>query len=259
MRKTGEPVAEVAVELRDGDGSPLGSAVTDAAGRFVFDDVSASEVILEASKPGFRAGVNRVSLKDRGNAPVALDLDAADTGTVTVRLSGRGGQPLGFAFVTLLTEGGSMVRSLPLDALGSRQFDEVPEGVYRIVWSDPSFGLGISAPVSVRAAQEALVEHQLESPAYLELVCQANDCRRSPLEGLNLFAAQGLDLASLLPGFSPSLAMSADGRLPLGAIQPGDYQVAVRLAGASSRVTHTGPSLEPVQNTPGSRRDERIE
>ncbi len=261
VRSTEEPAAEVAVELRDAEGNPLGTATTDAAGRFVFDDVSAPDVLLEGSKAGFRAELNRVSLKGQTTASVTLDLEPADTGTVTVRLEGPGGQPLAFAFVTLLTEGGALVRSLPLDALGSRKFEDVPAGAYRLVWTDPAFGLGISPPISVQSSQEATVEQQLLTPAYLDLVCQADACRHSPLESLS-FAAQGLDLATLLPGFSPGLSVSAEGRLSLGAIQPGDYQLAVRLAGTPSSIAiHAvagqvmrvpiGPELSPSKLSPG--------
>ena len=240
LRQTGEPVAEVAVELRDAEGNPLGTAITDAAGRFGFDDVTAADVVLEASKAGFRAELEKVSLASR--TPVVLDLEPADTGTVSARLRGLQGSPLAYAFVTLLTEGGALVRSLPLDGLGYRQFEDVPAGRYRLAWTDPAYGLGTSEPILVQSGQDCAVEQQLQAPARLELACPAERCGQSPLEGLTLFASQGLDLASLLPGFSPGLALSAEGRLQLGALQPGNYRLVVRLGGASSAFeVHASP------------------
>ena len=255
LRQTQEPVSEVTVELRDGSGDLLGTAVSGPDGRFGFDDVGASDVLLEASKSGLRAGISHLSLKGRTVAEAAIDLTPADTGTVTVRLSGEGGQPLSFTFVTLLTEGGALVRSLPLDALGSRRFEDVQAGTYRIVWTDPAYGLGISAPISVQGGEEAAVEQQLRSPAFLDLVCQSDACRLTPLEGLALFAAPGLDIASLLPGFSPGLAVSAEGRVALGAIQPGDYQMIVRSAGVPASIAiHASPGQVvrvPIGPPPG--------
>lgn len=231
LKDTGEPLVDVAVELRDADGSPLGTAVTDAAGRFVFEDVSAEEVLVEATRAGFAARAEQVSLLGKPAATVAIDLDPSEDGTVAVRLQGEGGQPLAFSFVTLVTEGGALVRSLPLDALGSRRFEGISAGNYRLLWSDPAYGLGMSAPIPVQGGQEAVVEERLASPARIELACQSEPCSRSPLEALALFSAPGLDLASLLPGFSPGLAISDEGRLYLGAIQPGEYRLAGRVAG----------------------------
>ncbi len=231
LKNNGEPLVDVAVELRDAEGSPLGTAVTDAAGRFVFEDVSAAEVLVEATRTGFAARTEQVSLQGKPTAMVAIDLDPSEDGTVAVRLQGEGGQPLAFSFVTLVTEGGALVRSLPLDALGSRRFEGISAGSYRLIWSNPVYGLGMSAAIHVQGGREAVVEERLVSPARLELACQADPCNRSPLEALGLFSAPGLDLASLLPGFSPGLAFSDDGRLSLGAIQPGGYRLAGRVAG----------------------------
>ncbi|MFL6195142.1 MAG: carboxypeptidase regulatory-like domain-containing protein [Thermoanaerobaculia bacterium] len=243
LRDTGEPLADVSVEVRDAQGNPLGAALSDAAGRFAFEDIGATDLLVEASKPGYRGQASRISLQGKATESVALDLDPAESGVLTVRLQGENGQPLAFAFATLLTEGGSLVRSLPLDALGTRRFEDLPDGTYRVAWSDPAFGLGVSAPVTVRNHEEQRVEQQLRTPAHLSLVCSAESCRRGLLEGLTLLAAPGLDLASLLPGFSPGLAISADGRLPLGALQPGEYRLAVRLEGSASFFT--------LQVTPG--------
>jgi hypothetical protein len=104
--------------------------------------------------------------------------------------------------------------------------------------------LGVSAPLTVQGGEETLFERVMQEPAQLEITCPPAACSRKPLEGLNLFSVTPVDLVQLLTGFAPGLAFSAEGRLSLGALQPGPYELAVQLGG---RVSHFRVEALPGQ------------
>lgn len=229
-RESGEPLAGVELRLADRSGSPLTAGITDERGAFSFTDISANDVVIEANLSGFRQETVRASLAAAQPAPMTVQLEPADAATVHVRMAHSSGQPLAFAFVSLLSPAGAMVRSLPLDETGEKQFDDVPAGQYRLVWSDPAVGVGASPALAVHGGEDTVFERRLLPPARLELSCKAASCAGLPVQTLALFAGD-LDVAPLLPGAGASLAFSADNRAFLGTLQPGDYRLLVQVAG----------------------------
>lgn len=241
----GEPVAAASLELRDGAGNLVASAVTDDGGAFLLPGLAPGRYLLETKKPGFATRATP-GLEPGGESQVLVVLERAETGSLAARLGSPGGGPLSHALVGLFSAGGSMVTSLPLDALGERHWDDLPAGVYYLTWSDPSVGVGASRLLTLDGGEQAQFNQRLAPPAPVALTCSDRSCAGATLQVLSVLTADGVDLAPFFPGFSPGLAFSAEGRLDLGGLAPGRYRLLVGADGRSWDLPLTAQAGAPA-------------
>lgn len=242
------------VRLFGDAGQWLGSAETDAAGEFLFRDLQPDGVYtLEARAEGYRTALlPEVRLEESGQ-DVTIRLEPGEDGHLRVDLRRADGSPLGYAFVTLLSEAGATLRSLPADPYGRIDFGSLPAGRYLVVWSDPVVGTG-ATETFVEAPGR--VERTLQRGVDVELACgDPTSCGGMAVAGLAVYSTTGHEIGSYLPGLSTSMRFSADGRLPLGRLTPGRYLVRalvrgqnvdrwVRVEGARTVVSLVGPAAE---------------
>ncbi|RMH18849.1 MAG: carboxypeptidase regulatory-like domain-containing protein [Acidobacteria bacterium] len=220
------------VRLRGPSGEEVASLRTAADGTFVAGDLEPGEgYAVEAQAEGYATAVLREVTIEDGSPPLLLALERGGDGTLSVRLRRADGSAAAGSFVTVLDAGGSMVRSLPADAQGRRDFDHLPAGTYFLVWSDPVAGTGISEPLRVSAAEPVTYDVALPPGVGVDLRCVLEECAGGRLEAMAVYSADGLEIGSFLPALSTPMRFSADGRLALGRLAPGRYVVRAFVAG----------------------------
>jgi hypothetical protein len=245
--QTEEPVADARATAWDASGVLSGEATSDDRGAFAIEGLAEGVYHLEVVRSGYRRGViDRAEVRREASRSFDLRLAPSEDAAIAIRLARPSGQPLAFAFVTLLSGRGELERSLSLDETGEIEYRDLRAGTYRVLWSDPSVGAGASEPLNLEGGKETAFDRQLEPPGQLDLHCGDASCAETSIDNLALLTATGFDLAPLLPGFSPRLRMSAGGHVTLGTLQPGRYLLRLRVAGSVLAQTLT---IEPGATT----------
>ncbi len=225
------PLSGAQIELRDGLGNLIGQGASDELGSFELRDLPSGALVLEVSKPGHARRTLGGLDPARLTAPLRIELEPAAEGALALQLARPDGEPLSYAFATLFSSGGALVRSLPLDALGEKRYADLPAGGYFLVWSDPTVGAGASPPLEIRPGEESVFARQLALPARLDLLCEDPACAGQTISALSLLTEDGFDLGPLLSGFSLGLTFSLHGAVSLGGVQPGRYRLLAQSGG----------------------------
>ena len=220
---------------RDGSGIPaevrvagpggrtVGSALSGPAGRFAVGDLAPGRYGIEVSAAGYRTlSLREVRLREE-TPPLSVGLERGDNGTVRVRLARFDGSPASGGLVSLLSETGAVLRSLPVDGFGERSFEEIPAGEYYLAWSDPVAGVGASPVIEVEPGETTTFEKDLPPGGSLVLWCRAESCGHSVIADLAIYSVEGLDLGPFLSGISPAARFSETGGITLGRLSPGEY------------------------------------
>lgn len=245
-RRTAAGVAALLL-VRGCDGSLLAETTADAEGWFTLESLPGDELALQVSASGYQSRV--FPLDKLGDAAMLwqISLDQAAPGEVEVRLIDEETGAGASAQVTLLAEGGGVVRSLPADREGARSFAGLAAGGYFVVVSDAASGLVVSDRLEVSGGELLRVEMELGAGAEVSFACEAERCGSAPVELLSVRRENGPELAAFLPGFGPALRLALDGRLHAGFLGPGTYRVRLTAKGevysATFRVASTEPSV----------------
>jgi hypothetical protein len=236
--ESGDGIA-AAVRVLDPSGKLLGEVRSDAEGGFAVPDLEPGRYAVQARAEGFAAAALQDVEVAAAAPPLRLALEPGTPGGLRVVLRRVDGTPAVGVPATLLDASGVMVRSLPTDGAGERTFDDVPAGVYFLVWTDAAAGTGISGPVRLDGKRQATLDTILPEGAGVELSCAAEACAGAAVDRVALFSPDGVDLSPYLSGVTPALRLSAAGRSSLGRVSPGRYLLRVWLRGSAFERTLT--------------------
>ncbi|MYA07408.1 MAG: carboxypeptidase regulatory-like domain-containing protein [Holophagales bacterium] len=179
---------------------------------------------------------------------LVLRVGDAETGVLEVELQRADGSPAAGAWLHFVNASGDMVNT-SLASVAGQASRNLPAGDISLVWNDGAAcagGLG----VNVEAGRTATVRESLPIGRLLELRCPAADCGGEALSFLSMTTESGAEIASHLTGAGESVRFSDSGRLGLGCVTPGSYEVSFWAAGqrwgAEVTVGSKGNLEEPV-------------
>lgn len=177
-----------------------------------------------------------------------LRVEEAEPGTLEVDLRRADGSPAGGAWLNFVNAAGDVVGGGLASAAGQRTRN-VPAGEVAVVWNDAAACAG-GVGLNVEEGRTSTLRESLPMGRLLELRCPAADCAGEPLSFLSVTTESGAEIASHLTGAGGGVRFSESGRLGLGCVTPGSYEVsfwaASRRWGAEVSVGTKGPAEEPV-------------
>ena len=213
-------------------------------------DAGLSRTLMEQGRSGRRGTVTKELLL--GNDPPPhqiLRIGNAERGAVEVELQRTGERPAGGAWLHLVNSAGDVVGTGLASVAGSYTNRGVPAGDVSLVWNDAVACTG-GVGLNVEENRTSRVRESLPMGRLLELRCRVSDCAGEPLSFLSVTTESGAEIASHLTGAGEGVRFSDSGRLGLGCVTPGAYEVsfwaAGRRWGAEANVGNSGSAAEPV-------------
>ncbi len=180
--------------------------------------------------------------------PQVLRVDEAEPGVLEVELGRGDGSPAAGAWLHFVNAVGNVVGGGLASAAGQRTMS-VPAGEVTVVWNDGTACTG-GVGLNVEEGRTTTLRESLPIGRLLELRCPAAECAGEPLSFLSMTTESGAEIASHLTGAGEGVRFSESGRLGLGCVTPGSYEVsfwaASRRWGAEVTVGSRGPAEEPV-------------
>ena len=177
-----------------------------------------------------------------------LRVEDAEPGLVEVELRRAGGSPAAGAWLNFINPAGDVVGGGLASAAGQTT-RSVAAGDVSLVWNDSAACTG-GIGLAVEEGRTSTLRESLPIGRLLELRCPASDCAGEPLSFLSMTTESGAEIASHLTGAGEGVRFSESGRLGLGCVTPGSYEVsfwsAGRRWGAEVNVGSRGPAEEPV-------------
>jgi len=249
----GAPIPGAQLTLAMENGERVGSVTSTQDGAFEFSDLQTGSYTILTRAPGYRAKeVSGIQVSEGSpSPPLRLVLVPGNSGALTVQLTHGDGSAADYVPVTLLDATGNMVRSLPTDSSGIRQFEDLPPGRYIAVWADAYYGVGATEPINVDGQTPATCARVLMPGARLEVACTSPECNAKPVSFLKLFSASGADIAAYLSGVAVGLRFPSDGgRLTLGTLSPGAYNLRIGIPGGVFTRTLQAAGRELVISVP---------
>lgn len=232
--KDGVVIPGVELTLVTQEGQRAATATSAGDGTFEFSDLQAGSYTILTRADKYRAkSISGISIADGSRPPaMKITLDPGNSGILDVTLTRNSGSPAEYVPVTLLNPAGMMVRSLPTDSSGIREFDDLPAGQYVAVWSDAYYGAGASDAISVAGDSPASFSRVLTPGARVRVVCGSPACSAKPVDSLNVLAGSGTDIAAYLSGVGVGMRLpQANGSLVLGTLAPGSYDLRIGFSG----------------------------
>ncbi len=213
-------------------------------------DAGLSPTLMDRGRVGLTGSVTQDLLLGTDPPPhQVLRIGGGESGVVEVELRRAGGDPAGGAWLQLVNASGDEVGSGLATAAGSFANREVPVGDASLVWNDAvacSGGVGLN----IEENRPVRVRESLPVGRLLELRCRASDCAGKPLSFLSVTTESGAEITGHLTGAGEGVRFSDSGRLGLGCVTPGSYEVsfwaAGRRWGAEVSVSGRGEAEEPV-------------
>lgn len=227
----GEDELGIAAQIRlfNPGGSALETLGTDPDGNFVFRNLRPdSTYTIEVQSSGYRTSLVP-EVAAGGRQGLVVPLQPGDNGNLEIALRRADGSAPDGIPVTVLSEGGTPVRSSLTSPDGRLEVGSLPPGNYWVVWTDPVSGTG-AEPALVEAPGQ--MSRTLPRGVEVELTCgDPGVCGGSPVSAMALYSAAGLEIGSYLPSLNSSMRFSADGILPLGRLAPGRYLLRALVSG----------------------------
>jgi len=213
-------------------------------------DAGLSRTLMDRGRSGLTGSVMQDLLLGTDPPPhQLLRIGGAESGVVEVELRRASGDPAGDAWLHIANTSGDVVGSGLTTAAGSFANHEVPVGDASLVWNDAVACAG-GVGLNVEEDRESRVRESLPVGRLLELRCRASDCAGEPLSFLSVTTESGAEITSHLTGAGEGVRFSESGRLGLGCVTPGAYEVsfwaAGRRWGAEANVSSRGSAEEPV-------------
>lgn len=177
-----------------------------------------------------------------------LRVEEAEPGVLEVELRRADGSPAGGVWLNFVNAMGDTVGG-GLASAGGQRTRNVPAGEVTVVWADAAACTG-GVGLSIEADRTSTLRESLPMGRLLELRCPAADCAGETLSFLSMTTESGAEIASHLTGAGEGVRFSDSGRLGLGCVTPGAYEVsfwaAGRRWGAEVNVGSQGNLEEPV-------------
>lgn len=179
---------------------------------------------------------------------LVLRVEDAETGVLEVELQRNDGGPAAGAWLHFVNASGDMVNTSLASAAGQATRN-LPAGDISLVWNDGAACTG-GVGLNIEADRTTTVRESLPMGRLLELRCPAADCAGETLSFLSVTTESGAEIASHLTGAGEGVRFSESGRVGLGCVTPGAYEVsfwaAGRRWGAEASVGRKGNLEEPV-------------
>ena len=177
-----------------------------------------------------------------------LRVEETEPGTLEVELRRADGSPAGGVWLNFVNAAGDVVGG-GLASAGGQRTRNVPAGEVAVVWNDAAACAG-GVGLNVEEDRTSTLRESLPMGRLLELRCSGADCAGEPLSFLSVTTESGAEIASHLTGAGDAVRFSESGRLGLGCVTPGSYEVsfwaAGRRWGAEVRASSGGDLEEPV-------------
>ena len=177
-----------------------------------------------------------------------LRVEEAEPGVLDVELRRADGSPAGGVWLNFVNAMGDTVGG-GLASAGGQRTRNVPAGEVTVVWADAAACTG-GVGLSIEEDRTSTLRQSLPMGRLLELRCPAADCAGETLSFLSVTTESGAEIASHLTGAGEGVRFSDSGRLGLGCVTPGAYEVsfwaAGRRWGAEASVGSQGNLEEPV-------------
>ena len=177
-----------------------------------------------------------------------LRVEEAKPGALDVELRRADGSPAGGVWLNFVNAAGDTVGG-GLASAGGQRTRNVPAGEVTVVWADAAACTG-GIGLSIEENRTSTLRESLPMGRLLELRCPAADCAGETLSFLSVTTESGAEIASHLTGAGEGVRFSDSGRLGLGCVTPGAYEVsfwaAGRRWGAEVNVGSQGLLEEPV-------------
>lgn len=245
--ESGAPLPAATVRVLDFSGTVVAQASSGPDGAFRVQDLESGEYTVEVEAEGFQAAVEPGVRVGPSTPPLQVALERGGGAELVIRLSRRDGSPMAGVPVTLLTEGGRMVRALLTDGSGERRYGDLTPGAYFVVWSDAHSGTGISEPILLEDGETRVWDRVTPPGGSVEVTCPPDACAGLPVDHLAVYSPTGVDIGPYLSGISPALRFSRQGRLALGRLSHGTYLLRVWAGGTSrEEVLTVGAEREVV-------------
>lgn len=204
---------------------PLARGSTLPDGSFTLPGVPEGPAIVEVRLP--RGSGFRVPITVPTGGPLLLNPPSEPSPPpLEVRFTRAGEAVLGVQ-VLLFPHGSPQPLAARLTTSELLTFPAVPPGRYHLVWAEPLAGVGV-APVELRGSARAPVEVILPVGSPVSLSCPAVACAAATVADLEVRSADGVNVTPLLSGWGIGVRLSSAGRLSLGRLAPGRWQVRLR-------------------------------
>ncbi|OQX23245.1 MAG: hypothetical protein BWK80_27000, partial [Desulfobacteraceae bacterium IS3] len=235
-----EGIPGVTVTLLDADGNEIKTVVTDAEGKYSFENIPVGDYTVKESDPSAY-----VSTTDN-EIPVTLTSDKAETadfgdrqlggiaGTVFNdkdgdKAQGAGEQGIAGVTITLLDADGKEVKTAVTDAEGKYNFADITPGDYTVKESDPTGYVSTSdneVTVTVTPEQPGVADFGDRQESSIAGAV-FNDKDGDKLQGAGEQGIPGVTLTLLDPDGNEikTLVTDADGKYSFEDIPVGDYTV----------------------------------
>jgi len=126
-RHGNESVKDVLIYLKDPQTNIVESDATNSEGKCIFEDLAPGTYILEAKKPGFKTQVKNITLSERADIKLVLNLEL-ELYNLTVKISGIETK----YNLTVINEEGSIVWKGEVLANSSTYIGSLKPGLYRV-------------------------------------------------------------------------------------------------------------------------------
>ena len=158
-----------------------------------------------------------------------LRVEEAEPGVLEVELARADGSPAGGVWLNFVNAAGDVVGG-GLASAGGQRTRNVPAGEVTVVWNDATACAG-GVGLNVEADRTSTLRESLPVGRLIELRCPAADCGGEPLSFLSVTTESGTEISSHLTGAGEGVRFSESGRLGLGCVTPGSYDVSFWAAG----------------------------
>lgn len=225
------------VRVFDAKGSELATQPTDSEGAFAAAGLAPGRYALRVSANGYAPRARADVEVGEETPPVEIPLENGRAASLLVRLTRETGRPAPWVPLILLGPGSALAAAQPSGSSGERRFEDLAPGTYTLVWSDGFSGAGASRQLSVGTGGETVFEQTLAPGGPVDVACDLALCAGRSIEALSVVAESGVDLAPHLSGVSTGLRFGLDGRVSLGRLAPGSYEIEIRSAGRAWAAT----------------------
>lgn len=193
-------------------------------GRFVLPPVPPGRYRLLANTGGALASTELILTE--GDAPFQiLQADEEGVGTVEVRLATPSAPMIG-AWMHLLGPDETLAATRLVVEDGLFRAENVRAGSVSVVWNHGGACVGADQ-VTLEAGRSARLDRTLQLGRLLEVRCSEQTCAGEPLSLVRLATETGVKVAHHLTGTLPGTTFSDDGRVGLGCLTPGAYDLSL--------------------------------
>lgn len=221
---SGKGLGQVNVVLMGDLDLEVAATSTAENGHFALPPVPPGRYRLLANTGGVLANAEVILTADESRFQI-LEADDEEAGTVEVRLA-TPNAPLMGAWMHVLGPDETLAATRLVVEDGVFRSENVPAGELSIVWNHSGACVGADK-VTLESGAWARLDRTLRLGRLLEVRCSERSCAGEPLSLIRLTTETGVKLAHHLTGALPGTTFSDDGRVGLGCVTPGAYDLSL--------------------------------